>query len=336
MRLIFLSCIVLLLLAPTTNSQVIINGKIIDSATGKPLEFVNVFLANTTIGTTTEKNGEFSLNNVPFGSYDIIFSYVGYETEKKNFSAYKPQRFNYDISLKPVPINLGAVNVTGTVPEDWRYNLNKFVKIFIGKTANAKKTNILNPEVMNFADAEQTNIFKAYSDSTLRIKNKALGYMLYINMEGLEYAPDGSIKCKYYTRFKELTPESEDEQHAWENNRKKTYLISQKHFFYDLIHKQLNKDYFPLRSRRGRVISPEQLYITCNPDSNTYVFAFQGWLVIKDASNQESDLHFHSPNTLIDKYGNILNAFGNVETGGYWGDQRIADILPLNYVYNEK
>ena len=166
MRFIQISAVIFLILSTTIYAQQIdqitITGKITDDATGAPLENVNVFLANTTIGTATGKNGEYTINNVPFGTYDIIFSYIGYETEKKNFSAYKPNAFNYNISLKSKPINLSQVNVTGAVPEDWKENLKIFTRIFIGETNNAEKTKILNPEVLNFCKRRKNKYFKAF------------------------------------------------------------------------------------------------------------------------------------------------------------------------------
>jgi hypothetical protein len=143
------------------SSLIDIKGSVVDEETGASLENVNVFLANTSIGTTTEKNGTFNIENTPFGTYDIIFSHIGYKTEKRSILSYKQGNYNFNISLKPQAINLNQINVTGTIPEDWKENLKLFIKYFIGKTENSEKTKILNPEVLNFVKDEKTNIFKA-------------------------------------------------------------------------------------------------------------------------------------------------------------------------------
>ncbi len=41
-----------------------ITGKVVDEATGEPLEFVNVFVANTTSGTSTGTDGTYTLSNI--------------------------------------------------------------------------------------------------------------------------------------------------------------------------------------------------------------------------------------------------------------------------------
>ncbi len=159
-------------------NRITIIGIVIDKETKEPLENVNVFLNNTTIGTTTEKDGKFIIHNVPYGTYNIIFSYLGYEIESRNFDSYKSYTFEFNISLKSKPINLNQVNVTAEVPEEWKDDLEIFTRIFIGETKNSKQTKILNPEVLNFVNEKATGKLKAYSDSVLRIENKALGYML--------------------------------------------------------------------------------------------------------------------------------------------------------------
>ena len=47
-----------------------------------PAEFVNVSLTGTTIGTSTDVNGKFSLVNIPFGKHQLQFSGIGYISKK--------------------------------------------------------------------------------------------------------------------------------------------------------------------------------------------------------------------------------------------------------------
>ena len=56
-------------------------GKVIDAHTKQPLAFVNVGIADTQHGTSTDIDGKFKLtSSQPFS--EIIFSYVGYEEIK--------------------------------------------------------------------------------------------------------------------------------------------------------------------------------------------------------------------------------------------------------------
>jgi hypothetical protein len=339
MRFTIISCIIFLSLSipisALQNTRILITGNVVNEETGAPLKDVNVFLANTTVGTTTGKNGEFSLKNVPFGTYDIIFSFVGFETEMRNFSKYNPGAFNFTISLKPKMINLNQISVTGTVPEDWKDNLEIFTRIFIGETKNSEKTKILNPEVINFIKDEKTNTFKANSDSLICIENLALGYTLYIVLEWLEYnTKDGSIKFMFYPRFKELTPVSEDEKEEWEINRRRTYLNSSKYFLYALVHNLWGKDY-KIKDEDGDIF-PEDLEIKSNSDSSIYELYYEGNIGIRRHFGSPSYLNFIYPSVSIDKFGNLCSPYENVIIGGAWAAQRIADLLPQDYVYKEK
>ena len=57
-----------------------IRGRITDKASGELLAFIHVGIANTPMGTTTNEEGVFVLNNVPIGRHTIYASSIGYET----------------------------------------------------------------------------------------------------------------------------------------------------------------------------------------------------------------------------------------------------------------
>ncbi len=61
--------------------QVSVTGQIISSADGQPLPGVNVVVKGTTIGTTTDINGSFTLN-VPDPNATLILSFVGFQTQE--------------------------------------------------------------------------------------------------------------------------------------------------------------------------------------------------------------------------------------------------------------
>ncbi len=323
-----------------------IKGKIVDDETGVPLYGVNVFLANTTIGTSSGKDGKFTITNVPFGSYDLIFSHVGYEIEKKSFHSYEAGVFEYNISLKPKMVSLKEITVTGTVPEDWKDNLEIFTKVFIGETENSRKTRILNPEVLDFVRDPSTDVLRAYSDSVIRVENDALGFMLYISLDSLVYDVRGeTVLYRTYSRFVELPPVSEGERLTWEDNRQMTYLVSSRHFFCSLIHKQLDVDRYSLsqgssisgiRSGFARRLVPGDLDLTTDRDSILYTFNFTGVLEVQSDQASLSYLEFLFPSVSIDKYGNLLQFDYSTKTYGYWANERIADLLPQNYVYKGK
>lgn len=61
--------------------NITVKGTIIDQATNEALPGVNIVVDGTTLGTTSDVNGKFAIE-VPNGNSVLIFSYVGYLTEK--------------------------------------------------------------------------------------------------------------------------------------------------------------------------------------------------------------------------------------------------------------
>lgn len=61
-----------------------ISGRVTDAGTGEGLSYVNVHLDTSRIGTATDTRGLFTLNNLSPGSYNIIFTMIGYQTVTVN------------------------------------------------------------------------------------------------------------------------------------------------------------------------------------------------------------------------------------------------------------
>ena len=75
-----------------------ISGKIAASD-GSAVPYANVYLENTTKGTSANENGEYTLTNVQFGDYVIIASAVGFKTQKITLSIAKNSVPNINFSL---------------------------------------------------------------------------------------------------------------------------------------------------------------------------------------------------------------------------------------------
>lgn len=57
-----------------------IAGKVVDRETKEPLIGANVIIEGTTLGASTDLNGNYVILNVPPGVYTLKASYVGYQT----------------------------------------------------------------------------------------------------------------------------------------------------------------------------------------------------------------------------------------------------------------
>lgn len=92
--------------ANAQNTQ--IKGTVTDSITGETLPFVSLILEGTTIGTTTDDDGKFSLST-PSKVQTLVVSYLGYTEKKIHIVTGKTNNLN--ILLAPSTINLNEVVV---------------------------------------------------------------------------------------------------------------------------------------------------------------------------------------------------------------------------------
>ncbi len=56
-----------------------VQGKVVDVNSGEPLVSANVMIVGTNLGTITDENGKFVLENVPVGKQKVKVSYIGYK-----------------------------------------------------------------------------------------------------------------------------------------------------------------------------------------------------------------------------------------------------------------
>ena len=59
-----------------------IKGTVTDKS-GKPIPFVNIYVKDTYLGTTSNEVGKYELNFKSNGNYILLFQYLGYKTHKE-------------------------------------------------------------------------------------------------------------------------------------------------------------------------------------------------------------------------------------------------------------
>lgn len=89
-----------------------ITGKISDVQTGEALPGANVLLKGTSLGASTDINGEYTIINVPDGSYTLRVSYVGYKSAEVTFQLNDDETIKRDLKLEPVGVQGHEVVVT--------------------------------------------------------------------------------------------------------------------------------------------------------------------------------------------------------------------------------
>ena len=92
-----------------------ISGQVKDAATGEGLPGVNIILQGTVLGTTTDLDGNFLLQKIPVGQYDIRFSMMGYEANiSKEIQVQAGRTANLSIELSETAIEAPELVVTAS------------------------------------------------------------------------------------------------------------------------------------------------------------------------------------------------------------------------------
>jgi len=89
-------------------------GFITDQSGSEPLVGANVFILNTTLGTSTDANGHYELINIPVGNQEIVVSFMGYKSRQQKIDVKLDQTLNLDFKLAPSLLETSTIVVTGT------------------------------------------------------------------------------------------------------------------------------------------------------------------------------------------------------------------------------
>lgn len=89
-----------------------IKGFVYESSNGEPVMFANVFLKGTTLGSTTDINGYFSITRIPDGTYTIMVTSIGYDTVAETVSVKNSQILNKKFHISETSIQLAAVSIS--------------------------------------------------------------------------------------------------------------------------------------------------------------------------------------------------------------------------------
>lgn len=221
-----------------------LSGSVKDSATGRPLSGVSVFLNATSKGTVTRADGHFVLPGIPAGRYEVIISAVGYQTVNVAISSHSlPSELNVTLHVKAS--ELAAVVVEPYMKDGWKKYGKLFLDYFIGTTENANHTRLKNHEVLRFHYYYKSRLLTVTATDPLIIENKALGYNLEYRMENFEYDMSSQIiTYAGYPLFKEMEADFPKTREDWLQRRRYAYLGSMMHFMRTLYKGQLYSEGF--------------------------------------------------------------------------------------------
>ena len=111
-----LTILILLLAAGIASAQNSgkITGKVVDTKTGDAIVGANVLIKGTYLGAATDLDGDYTIVNVPPGTYSVTASYVGYvKTVTENVKVLIDLTTNVNFKLSETAVNLDQEVVVG-------------------------------------------------------------------------------------------------------------------------------------------------------------------------------------------------------------------------------
>ncbi|GAB3930593.1 carboxypeptidase-like regulatory domain-containing protein [Larkinella terrae] len=219
-----------------------ITGRVTEKQTGQPVPFTNVYLNNTTHGTTTDDKGHYRLTNVPLGTIELVASFVGYQPTRLSVRLENTQPRTINLELKSTGLTLADVTVKAKRDKTWERHYREFERELLGRTPFRNQCEIMNPNVLRFT--YEKNILKATATEPLVIENRAFGYRIQYDMQYFEVETNGPMYFAGATRFEELKPADNRQAERWRHNRQRAYLGSTRHLMASLVAGNYEKEGF--------------------------------------------------------------------------------------------
>jgi CarboxypepD_reg-like domain len=347
------SVLLFLCLAVAAHSQITISGKVLDSATREPLPGASVFAQNTTLGTTSNKDGEFSIH-LNSGGYELIFSFTGYKNQEFRITENKNEQLEILMVKEDKSMGEVVIQSSNEVKDGWEKYGDFFINHFIGATPFAEKCSIQNREAVRFFYYKRSDKLKVLTTEPLVISNDALGYDIRYQLDSFVYYYKTDLSSYRGTCFFSEKLGTVKQAMVWKVNREKAYYGSRMHFmraYYDSTLKEsgftislINDD----RKTFGLLTKPYQpRYYTVSDTLNEVEIKFPDKISVayikavpEDSYLKQYDLpsnvgvqvsYIDIPRPIAIKENGYYYDQRNWVNQGYWSWKNLADLLPYDY-----
>jgi hypothetical protein len=273
-----------------------ISGTVTDE-NGEPLYGVNVFLDGTTIGASTDQDGNYRIDNVSLGFYNLVFSFIGYENAVYNLAEHNGGERTQKHKMIPSVNELKEVEIVServtTEYDEWKTYYQLFRNDLFGSSETSEFCEITNPHVIDFTYDQINRILTAEASEPLKIINEAMAYQITYYLESFERS-DTDLRYRGQIKFQN-DPESSDlTTREIKSQRRKNYLGSWNHFKKSLLSNRLRKDGFKVfETKRLSDIDIEKLEAKSEGEiivfkGNHWELDFNDYLLVVYSKEKES------------------------------------------------
>jgi len=311
-------------------------GVILDGNTNNPIEGVSIYFDNTTIGTTTNDKGEFSLEYKKGFETSLVFSFIGYETiiYDEFDSGEKMEIYLYESNEV-----LDEVLITSKNAWSRELKLKEFLKHYLGESNNGKSCRILNKDDIILRYDKSKKQLTARANSPILIKNNNLKYLITVELDHFEVNYSSVSKNKKRLNLSYVFYSGANFYKSLQDNptkktlekRKEAYEGSVLHFMRAIAQENLKKDGYRIYLGDNPVNSNRFIKVSPIENSNNVYVKLKSKLNILYKRGQQSSVENFVDEFYIDHFGNHSPS-EQVRFGGNLGKQRMGDALPLDFL----
>lgn len=334
---IYLAILLIFLNLSGLSAQNKLKGKVTDEKSGEPLIGVNIYLNNSTIGTTTNNDGFYELN-IPDGRFEIVVSIIGYYPESQFIYITKGSARQIDFTLKEKIYLMNQVQIEDQYSDEWYKKLKVFKTYLLGQSDFSSSCKIINEKDIFFSgDYKTTFTVQAYNP--IKIRNDALGYLMECTIFNFEI-DNQSMFCSYSikTRFSDLANLEGANKVLWMINRRRAYVGSLRHFLYSAVTKNNLADFEVALVKgtdykeKGIVVKSRDEIMILPNDHSDYLLTFNRLLRVRYKYNMNySLLEISGNDSFVNYNGYLINPLSVIQYGD-WANSGLSKLLPLEYI----
>ena len=147
-----------------------VTGTVTDAETGEPLPGATVVVED--LGAASGADGQFTISNVPAGTYTLRATFVGYAAHEEQIAVEAGEQTQVDISLRPDLAQLDEIVVTGPGAETERRRLPTTAQTVTGEDLDVVTTGRLDEALQSQLQGTQIRLNSGQPGTTSLIRSR--------------------------------------------------------------------------------------------------------------------------------------------------------------------
>jgi len=342
---LFFVCSVALILSKA--QPISFSGRLVDVETNEPVPFALLYIDGTTIGVTSDENGNFVFNDLSF-PIKIEISHLSYDPKTIRYEEQIPKKVTINLSPRAIKLQEVLILHKGTRKEYIR----KFNSWFIGIDQWGQRSKLMNDSALVFF--EDPKGFRVGAAEPLIIESRGLGYTVRADLRDFLVEKNDSSGHETWS-FISSYHFTASKKNKFDRNRAQAYYNSSQHFLKSLYETKISRNGYTIKKEIINDSTGQKEHVIISIDSNLvwnadsirtltglkgkeffiqYYYRANGFP--KDLEKNDPSIPFKSSAVKFTKNEIILRSDGttpgtSIQFSGEIGHKRVGAMLPGDY-----